>query len=224
MPDPFDTTIAGIDFQLFAQRAAYCPQHDTLFVADTHLGKDATFRRHGVPVPAGSSDGTLQTISTLLADTSAARLVILGDMFHAKSSLSNGMLDSIEAFFDSHPSLSFTLVRGNHDAHVGSLPKHWPIEIIAAGERLGGLALGHHPTSVPKGAQILLCGHLHPAVRVGTGRDSFGKLPCFWYSSGCLVFPAIGEFTGTHVVRPKSADRVWLIADGEIIEQTRVLR
>ncbi len=220
MPRSIRTTIAGIDLQLFAERAAYCKQLDTLFVADTHLGKDATFRRHGVPVPLGSSDGTLNTITTMLEETKASRLVVLGDLFHARSSLSPETTTSIEAFFDNHPSLEFTLVRGNHDVHVGVLPKHWPIQIIAPGERWGGIALGHHPTSVPEGADLLLCGHLHPAVQVGTHRDSCGKLPCFWLSAGCLVFPAIGEFTGTHVIRAKGKDRVWLIADDEIFEHS----
>lgn len=211
-------TIAGIELQLFAQRAALSPLHNTLFVADTHLGKDATFRRHGVPVPTGSSQGTLQTISKLLASTAAKRLVILGDMFHARSSLSSETLDCVEWFFGEHPSLQFTLIRGNHDAHVGSLPRHWPIEVVDPGQRTGALALGHHPTPPPTGADLLLCGHLHPAVRFGSGRDSFGKLPCFWYSQGCLVLPAIGEFTGTHVVQLKKDDRAWIIADDEVVE------
>ncbi len=218
MPNSLQASIEGIDLQLFAQRAAYSPRYDTLFAADTHLGKDATFRRHGLPVPMGSSVGTLQTISALLAVTRATHLAILGDMFHAKSSLATGILDAIEVFLGNHASLKVTLVRGNHDAHISSLPKDWPIEVVAPGERLGQLALGHQPSSVPKGADLLLCGHLHPAVRVGNRRESVGKLPCFWYSRGRLVFPAIGEFTGTHVVRANATDRVWLIADDEIFE------
>ncbi|QDT02028.1 Calcineurin-like phosphoesterase [Rubripirellula lacrimiformis] len=218
MTHSIHTTIAGIELQLFAQRAAFSATHRTLFVADTHLGKDATFRRHGLPVPTGSSAGTMQTISGLLTKTKANRLVILGDMFHAKSSLSKETLESVEKFLGNHPSLEFTLIRGNHDAHVGSLPPQWPIEVVSPGERIAGLALGHHPAPVPDGADLLLCGHLHPAVRIGKGRESFGKLPCFWYSSGCLVFPAIGEFTGTHAIQTKQTDRLWLIADDEIME------
>ncbi|PHQ32116.1 ligase-associated DNA damage response endonuclease PdeM [Rhodopirellula bahusiensis] len=211
-------SINGIDLHLFAQRAAYSPLHETLFVADTHFGKDATFRRHGVPVPTGSTERTMQTISAVLAETHASRLVILGDMFHARSSLTVGTVDAIEAFFDSHPSVRFTLIRGNHDAHVGALPKRWPIDVVAPGERLGRLALGHEPMAVPEGSDLLLCGHLHPAVQIGRRRESLPKLPCFWYSSGCLVFPAIGEFTGTQVVEPKDENRVWIIAEDEIFE------
>ncbi|WDQ15347.1 ligase-associated DNA damage response endonuclease PdeM [Rhodopirellula sp. P2] len=212
------TTLAGTEWQLFAARAAFCPAQDTLFVADPHLGKDATFRRHGFPVPLGSSGGTLQTISRLLVDTNASRLVILGDLFHARSSLTTETVAAVESFFAEHPSVEFLLVEGNHDAHVGNLPLEWPIRTVAEGERMGQLALSHHPGSVPDGAALLLCGHLHPAIRIGSGRESFGKLPCFWYSSGCLVFPAIGEFTGTHVVQPQNGDRTWLVADNEIIE------
>ncbi len=218
MPDSINVTLAGIELQLFASRAAFCPAHDILLVADTHLGKDATFRRHGLPVPLGSSGGTLQTISHLLCETEARRLVVLGDMFHARSSLSAETVAAVESLFNNHPSVEFALVKGNHDAHVGGLPDSWPIQPIAEGSRMGRLALAHHPAPVPEEADLLLCGHLHPAVRMGAGSDSFGKLPCFWYSSGCLVFPAIGEFTGTHVVHPQAGDRTWLVADNEIVE------
>ncbi|SMP67127.1 putative phosphoesterase [Neorhodopirellula lusitana] len=211
-------SIAGVNLQLFAERATYSVQHRTLFVADTHLGKDATFRRHGVPVPMGGNDDMLRGISNLLTETQAERLVILGDMFHARSSLSQPTVDAVEAFIARHPAVRRVLVRGNHDAHVGALPTRWGIEVVNEGTRLGGIALGHHPTEVPDGASLLLCGHLHPAMRVGSGRERFGKLPCFWYSNGCLVFPAIGEFTGTHVIQAKAGDRVWLIADDEIVE------
>lgn len=217
-PGSIFATLAGTRMQLFASRAAFCPEHDTLFVADLHLGKDATFRRHGIPVPLGSSGETLQTISRLLSDTSASRLVILGDLFHARSSLTTETVAAVESFFAAHSRVEFLLVRGNHDAHVGNLPGDWPIRTVEEGERMGQLALGHHPGPVPDGADLWLCGHLHPSIRIGSGRDSFGKLPCFWYSSGCLVFPAIGEFTGTHVVQPQKDDRTWLVAESQIIE------
>ena len=45
--------LAGIDIHLYAKRAAYSPEMSTLFLADTHLGKEATFRNNGIPVPNG---------------------------------------------------------------------------------------------------------------------------------------------------------------------------
>jgi len=40
---------------LLADRALHWPKRKTLVLADVHLGKDATFRAAGLPVPAGNS-------------------------------------------------------------------------------------------------------------------------------------------------------------------------
>ncbi|QEG40948.1 ligase-associated DNA damage response endonuclease PdeM [Roseimaritima ulvae] len=214
-----DVNLQGAELQLFPQRAVFWPQHETLFVADTHLGKSTTFRRHGIPVPAGSTQATLDAISGLLETTSARQLVILGDMFHARSSLSTDVRDAVTAFFNRHAEVGRQLVRGNHDAHVGPLPAEWSIDVVSPGLLMENVALGHHPTPPPPGADLLLCGHLHPAVSLGRGQDRLGKLPCFWLSQNCLVLPAIGQFTGTHVVQLKRGERAWLIADDQLIEQ-----
>ncbi|QDV40415.1 ATP-dependent DNA ligase [Stieleria neptunia] len=189
---------------------------DMLLVADTHLGKDATFRRHGIPVPVGSTKGTLSTIAGVLRQTCATRLCILGDLFHARSSLSTEIRHQVDAFFDEFAHLKFSLIWGNHDAQVGRLPAAWPITVHEPGWCIGSLALGLHPMAPPEGADLSVCGHLHPAIRYRVGRESTGKLSCFWYSGGCLVLPAIGEFTGTHLIRPRQNDSTWFIAGNEV--------
>jgi len=57
----------------------------TLLVADLHLGKAATFRSQGIPVPEGSAQKDLARLALLVAATRARRLIVLGDLFHAKS-------------------------------------------------------------------------------------------------------------------------------------------
>tara|TARA_R110002073_G_scaffold96661_2_gene223108 strand:+ start:995 stop:1690 length:696 start_codon:yes stop_codon:yes gene_type:complete len=213
MKQIMDVEVAGIALQLCADRAVFWPEQRALFVADTHFGKAATFRRHGIPVPSGSTAGTLHKIDSLLQSTNATRLIILGDMFHARSSLSPKVCELLEAFFAKHDEIDFTLVRGNHDTQVGRLPSSWPIEVVEPGARMGTVALGHHPVPVPGDASLLLCGHLHPAVRFAVGGEDFGKLSCFWLSERCFVLPAIGGFTGTHVIRPQRGDQTWLILD-----------
>ncbi|MCM2374810.1 ligase-associated DNA damage response endonuclease PdeM [Aporhodopirellula aestuarii] len=213
MPGVVDINLNGVELTLCWQGGLYWPDENVLFVADTHFGKEATFRRHGIPVPVGSSKGTLAAIDSLLESTRASRLVILGDMFHARSSLSRDVITALESFFARHRDLVTTLVRGNHDAHIGRLPVEWPIEIIDPYERIGDVVMTHHPQPIPDDASLLVCGHLHPAVRVS---DSIGTLPCFHYRSGVLVLPAIGRFTGTHVVDRGRDDRAWGIAKNEV--------
>lgn len=209
-----DIEIHGHEFILLAGCGLYWPAERTLFIADPHFGKEATFRRHGIGVPVGSTDGTLATIGEMLDATAAIRVIILGDMFHARSSLSTEVCRSIESFLEVYETVEFLLVRGNHDEHVGALPPEWPIETVSPGSTLGRITLTHHPSDVPEASDLVLCGHIHPAIRV----HGVGKLPCFWLCKGCLVLPAIGEFTGTHVITAADGDRVWIVADDEVIE------
>jgi len=213
-----DVTLGGTELQLHSGRAVFWPDRNTLFVADTHFGKEATFRRHGIPVPKGSTDGTLRSLSTLIAEVDAERLVVLGDLFHARSSLSRDVCQSMEVFFGRHTSVEITLVRGNHDAHVGQLPASWPIDVVEPGLRMGSLALTHEPSTPTDDSTLVLCGHIHPGINFGNGSESLGRMPCFWMHNHCLVLPAFGQFTGLHCVKPTKDDRTWIVANNEIVE------
>lgn len=211
-------SIEGIEFLLLAKRGLYWPEQKTLFIADTHFGKEATFRSAGIAAPRGSTIGTLSTISKMVLESEASRLILLGDMFHARSSISEDIRSSLDTFFAEHSELRFSLVLGNHDRHLKKLPEHWPIEIVASGTQLGRISLSHLPQEPVQGSDMHLCGHIHPAYRFSSRFDAVGKLPCFWLSKRQLVLPAIGEFTGTQVVRPSTSDRAWVIAEGQIVE------
>ena len=213
-----DVTLGETELQLHSGRAVFWPDRKALFVADTHLGKEATFRRHGIPVPRGSTDGTLNSLSALISEVDAQQLVVLGDLFHARSSLSRDVCQSMEAFFRRHASVEFTLVRGNHDAHVGQLPASWPIDVVEPGMRMGSLVLTHEACTPADDSTLVLCGHIHPGVSVGNAIESLGRMPCFWMRNRCLVLPAFGQFTGLHCVKPNKDARVWIVAEDDIVE------
>lgn len=217
MTDSLTVTVAGITLRLLASRGAYWADQGTLFVADTHLGKEATFRRHSIPIPRGSSGDTLRLIEDMLGTTGARRLVILGDMFHARSSLSADVSHELSEFFDALRQVQIWLVLGNHDRGIDKLIDHWPIEIVKPGKRLGPVVLQHQPEVVPADASLMLCGHVHPAVKVGSSVDQV-RLPCFWLTQNRLVLPAIGKFTGVHTIRPDLSDHTWVVAENRVME------
>ena len=212
-----EVSIEGIDVWLLSKRGIYWPEQQTLFIADTHFGKEATFRNQGVAVPRGSTQGTLTTIAQMISECRASRLILLGDMFHARSSISKDVQESLDAFFAAHLKLRFTLVLGNHDHGIRSLPKGWPIEIVDSGTSIDSISISHLPQEPTPSTRLLLCGHLHPAYRFSSKLDSVGKLPCFWLSNRQFVLPAIGEFTGTQVIHPNKSDQTWVIADDQIL-------
>jgi uncharacterized protein len=61
----FEAVRAGV-LNLLPERAAFAPAAKTLFVADLHLGKAATFRAFGAPAPTGVSEETLRRLADLI--------------------------------------------------------------------------------------------------------------------------------------------------------------
>lgn len=214
MDGSLSVELAGERLLLLPQRAIYWPAQRTLLAADVHLGKAATFRAAGIPAPEAVTGATLQRLAGLLARTRANRLLILGDLVHAASGLTETVRDAVAHWRQSLSGIEMVLVTGNHDRRAGGLPADW--HVADAGERfdLSPFALLHHPGRVA--GRYVLAGHLHPGVRLrGFGGERL-KLPCFWLSNEQGVLPAFGDFTGISLISPQEGDRVYAIADDAV--------
>lgn len=207
--------IHGERLCLLPERALWWPAGSVLFVADFHLGKAASFRRAGIPVPETTTDENLERLGRALDRTGALTLVILGDFLHSRDGRSPETFGRFGRWRASRASLSITLVRGNHDDRAGDPPGDWGIDCVDPGTGLGPFGLVHEPAPVRGG--YALAGHIHPAVRLTEGSRQSLRLPCFWFGARVGVLPAFGAFTGSVVVRPKRGDQVFVIAEGEVI-------
>lgn len=197
----------------------YVPTWDALLVADLHLGKETTFRRHGVAVPEGATRATLERLAKMVREQRPSEVWILGDLFHARSSLSAAVVQQFEAFLAAHSAVRFRLVRGNHDLHYQSWPQSWKLETIAPPVMINRVALAHYPGERPAEAEMLICGHLHPAVRLRAEAGLEGRQACFALQpSGDLVLPALGRFTGTALLKRQDVRRVWLPLGDRVME------
>ena len=58
--------LLGESMVLLPERAMYWPARETLFIADPHWGKAATFRSYGIPVPAGTTDEGIARLDRLV--------------------------------------------------------------------------------------------------------------------------------------------------------------
>jgi DNA ligase-associated metallophosphoesterase len=213
---PLDITLAGERVTLLPERALFWPRTQTLFVADAHVGKAATFRAHAIPIPGGTTTDDLVRLSNALARTGAQRLVLLGDLFHAKVGRAEQTFSAVLAWRTAHAQLDITLVRGNHDKGAGDPPPEWRIACVDAPCVALPFVLQHHPESHEAG--YVLAGHIHPAAQlIGAGRQRL-KLPCFWFGSQVGVLPAFGSFTGSVIVAPRAGDQVYVVADDEVID------
>lgn len=214
---PLPVQIAGFEFQLLPPGGVYWPARQMLLVADLHLGKEATFRSHGMAVPRGTSDGTLASVSAMLAVTQCERVVFVGDLFHARSSLQSDVQASVSRFLESHRDVRFQLIVGNHDQHLGRLPEDWSIEVLGDDYVIDRLQLNHYPGSASESADLRISGHLHPAIKPDRRTGLPGRLPCFYLSKQCLVLPAIGRFTGTSLVKPTPGEKTWWVVEDQVV-------
>lgn len=214
LADP-ETQLARERVRLLPERALFWPAERTLFIADPHWGKTAAFRAGGLPVPGGTSDADLGRLAAALRRTGAARLVVLGDLFHASGGRTAETLAAVAGWRARHPELEILLVRGNHDRGAGDPPPEWGFRCVDPPYRRGPWALCHRPEEAPPGGYAL-AGHLHPGVRLAGGGERV-RLPCFWFGPRGGVLPAFGSFTGLQTVRPRPGDRVWVLAEGEVV-------
>jgi DNA ligase-associated metallophosphoesterase len=211
--------IAGETLTLMPERAAYWARTRTLFIADTHFGKAASFMAGALAfsrrVAESSTADDLARLDRALARTGAQKLIILGDFFHARGGRAPSVMDALSAWRAAQPDLAIYNVRGNHDRHAGDPPDEWHIQIAAPPTPGPVFVLCHEP--IPPERGYALAGHLHPAIQmVGAGRQAV-MLPCFWFGAKVGVLPSFGGFTGFGVVTPARGDQVYVIADDQVM-------
>ncbi len=198
--------------QLLPERALWWPGARVLFVADLHLGKAATYRALGQPVPGGTTLENLSRLDALIERHAPQRVVFLGDFLHAAQART--VLATVEDWRARHAGVAMTLVRGNHDSRAGDPPDTLDIDVVDEPFLLGPFACCHHPQS--HATHFVLAGHLHPACRLyGRGHDSM-RLPCFVSDVRQAVLPAFGEFTGGLVMAPAPGRRFYPVGGSTV--------
>lgn len=209
--------LAGEDVLLLPERALFWPRMATLVAADFHWGKGATFRAAGIPIPVGGTDEDLGRLDAVLARTCARRLVVLGDLFHARAGrIATRTLAGLRGWREAHSTLEMLLVRGNHDRHAGDPPDDLRINCLDAPAYIPPFILRHEPAPAVEG--YTLAGHVHPGLVLCGPALQRERLPCFLLSERAAILPAFGSFTGLGIVAPAPTERAFVVGDGEVIE------
>ena len=163
-----------------------------------------------------------------LERSGARRLIVLGDLVHARSSLDALTVSTIQTWREQHGEIEMLLVPGNHDTRSGALPPELRIETTAAELIEPPFVFKHHPEASqpeasPPGALpkcYALGGHIHPAIRLaGRGRQT-ERVACFLFQREYGVLPAFGTFTGNADIALQPADRAFAVAADQILELT----
>ncbi len=223
-----DALAADADIVLMPGRVAFLPATGTLLVADLHLGKAATFRRKGIPVPEGSAQKDLARLAMLVAATRARRLLVLGDLFHARSGCTTEVFNEFTATRDRFAATEVMLVAGNHDRAVGRLPAGLGIDSVLRTHDEPPFHFVHEPgTPLPepdRDEPYTIAGHLHPTISVRSPSGDRLADRCFMAEPGLLVMPAFGSFTGGHRMQATERSRVWIARDDGVVEVTSLAR
>lgn len=207
----------GTRLVLLPDRAAWMADAGILLVADVHLGKPASFRSMGVPVPEAVTGRDLERLSALLRVTGAGRLIVLGDLVHDAAATLERTGDAVRAWRDAWSGVGVDLIPGNHDRRAHDCAG-LGVRVLGPELEIGGLRLTHEPPEADEQVGPTLCGHLHPVVSVGPSRTP-GRVrsACFWFARGVGILPAFGSFTGGCAMAIEVGHAVFAAGDRVVI-------
>ncbi|MDY6761708.1 MAG: metallophosphoesterase [Candidatus Nanohaloarchaea archaeon] len=193
--------------------AVYDPVTDAVVVADLHLGLESLMADSGVYMPKVQLEEAKDDLSTLVEETGATRVIVLGDIKHEFSETSYGEREEVQDLLDMLADTveDVLLVKGNHDNYlVYAVEDYENVELSEYFLRDGALFVhGHEDVDnlETQEADCVVMGHEHPAL---TLRDEIGvaeKLPAFLYGElrdgrDLLVLPAFSALAeGSQVNR-----------------------
>ena len=207
--------VANETLSLLPEKAVYWERKKMLFISDTHFGKSDSFRAHGIPVPTGTLDNDINVLTSLIHKIQPEIIFFLGDLFHSKQGKNDLMMKRLISWREKFPSVEMNLIRGNHDHSAGDPCEELDINCYDGPMTLEPFVLSHDPMESKEG--YVLCGHVHPAVRLSGNNVPSVAVPCFFFSKNYAILPAFGSFTGTYKIKPVVGDRVFLATGTKVI-------
>jgi DNA ligase-associated metallophosphoesterase len=205
--------IAGHRFDLLPGRAAWWERGATLLVADLHLGKTTAFRAGGIPVPCGVTSRDVSRLSGIIAKLPVRRLVVLGDLFHARSGVDAEVMDPFARLVERFRPVEWVVVEGNHDRGLQKEAESCGL-IMVSDLEMDGLHFVHDPAAL---AGPGVCGHLHPGVRLRDFDGAAVRVPSFVVEKDKLILPAFSSFAGMHLVEPAAGRTCYAVACEKVV-------
>ena len=198
--------------EMLPSRALLLPQTNELLICDIHLGKGEYFQQNGIPLTNNSDEQNLLRIKNIVKEHSPNKLIILGDLFHSKYSISESLKNKVE-LLAATLNIKIELIVGNHD--IGCKVKN--INFLNF-KRSNNFIFTHEPIEKCEDNILNICGHYHPKIYIKDSKDKL-SFRCFALDEKKHIFylPAFGDLTGGYPC--KSSFKKWaIISEKEIIE------
>lgn len=183
-----------------------------LIISDLHMGKAGHFRKAGIPVPGRVHIEEIFLLDALISELNPAKIVFLGDLFHSNWNLEWPLFSD---WLLNYSDKSTHLVIGNHD--ILSQLDYKRSGLMVNDELMSGPFLFSHERIV-NNSFYNISGHIHPAIKLkGRARQGI-SLPCFYFNKTHGYMPAFGKFTGAARMNITRGDKIFGIAEGQVIE------
>ena len=181
--------------EMLPSRALFLPQTKELLICDVHLGKAEYFQQNGIPLTNNSDENNFTRIESIVRKYSPEKLIILGDLFHSKYSISKTLQKRVEDLPEQLKT-NVELVLGNHD--VGCNIKNIKIFDIRKNKNI---IFSHEPLYLADNKILNICGHYHPKLYLKNNGDKL-SLRCFAMDTkkNNLYLPAFGDLTGGYLL------------------------
>ncbi|MBO43267.1 MAG: phosphoesterase [Rhodospirillaceae bacterium] len=165
------------------------PSTQTVIVSDLHLEKGSAFAQRGILLPPYDSRDSLNNLAVVLKNSSANRVICLGDSFHDQSAFERLGIEEISLIQRMTTFRDWIWITGNHDpdppTHLGGQ--------VSMEFALGPITFRH--IAKPQANMGEVSGHYHPKARVSV-RGQYLSAPCFITDGKKLILPAFGAYTG----------------------------
>ena len=110
----FSISWGNSSLKMLSSKALLLPQTNELLICDIHLGKAEYFQQNGIPLTNNSDEQNLLSIKNIVKNNNPNKLIILGDLFHSKYSISESLKSKVENLSESL-NIKIELIVGNHD-------------------------------------------------------------------------------------------------------------
>ena len=198
--------------EMLPSRALLLPQTNELLICDIHLGKGEYFQQNGIPLTNNSDEQNLLRIKNIVKKHSPNKLIILGDLFHSKYSISESLKNKVELLAEKL-NIIIELIVGNHD--IGCKVKN--INFLKF-KRSNNFIFTHEPIEKFEDNILNICGHYHPKIYLKDSKDKL-SFRCFALDEkkNVLYLPAFGDLTGGYPC--KNSFKKWaIISENKILE------
>ena len=198
--------------EMLPSRALLLPQTNELLICDIHLGKGEYFQQNGLPLTNNSDEQNLLRIKNIVKKYSPKKLIILGDLFHSKYSISESLKNKVELLAEKL-NIKIELIVGNHD--LGCRVKN--INFLDF-KKSNNFIFSHEPLDKIEENILNICGHYHPKMYLKNAKDKL-SFRCFALDEKEHIFylPAFGDLTGGYPC--KNSFKKWaIISDKKILQ------